>query len=788
MAFRQSLAVASLLLLPFPALAQHQSARVHGAVVALDGQPSAFVTVSILDRGGVRLRTAQTDANGRFAFDSISPGTYTLFAESPARASAARVVTVQGALPLRVNLVLAPRVAESVFVLGDADVAPSVTTRTTIAGDALRRAPTRLRARGLQHLLATYAGWGSEDNGLLHVRGVDDGVLFVQDGVPVADRLDALFGIAPDPADVESINVLTGYIPPEFGLKSGAVVEIQSTAARRRAWTVLADAAVGSDAVVSGRASVGGPVGGIGSVEIGMLSERSSRFLDPVHPDNLHNDGHMSSADVRLTLGGSGGHQVRINGNAGGAWHDVPHNQEQEEAGQDQRQRLLQHSQSGSWQRTWSDGFVSQVAAYHRRISGNLDGSTNDTPLFAASDRHLRRLGARANLTYRSGRHTFKGGAEAARVSIDEEFTFGVTDEDEAEEAEISEAAAEFTRDDPFHFGDRAARMTWSFWLQDTLKLSDRVTADFGVRFDRTRLLVPASQWSPRAGIAWRLADNAPTLRASVNRFFQPPQPEHLLLSSSPAARELSPFADDPEGQPGGAEVAPERQTAWEIGAEHWVGGLVRVDGAYWQRHVRNYGDPNVFFGTTIIFPNSVARGNARGFDLRIDMPRFRAVSAYATYTHARVEQFGPINGGLFLEDSIADIGEGTRFVPDHDQPHVFSSGVSYHSSRARFTVSAAGRYESGTPLEFDEDEFDELQERPGAELVDFENGRTRPRKVVDVTFLQQLRETDRLRSSLRVAILNVMDHRYAFNFGNPFSGTHFGAPRTVLVEVQVGY
>jgi outer membrane receptor protein involved in Fe transport len=38
----------------------------------------------------------------------------------------------------------------------------------------------------------------------------------------------------------------------------------------------------------------------------------------------------------------------------------------------------------------------------------------------------------------------------------------------------------------------------------------------------------------------------------------------------------------------------------------------------------------------------------------------------------------------------------------------------------------------------------------------------------------------------LRAAVLNLFDERYAYNFGNPFSGTHFGAPRTFSVGVRV--
>ena len=107
----------------------------------------------------------------------------------------------------------------------------------TLGGESLRDSAPRVRRRGLQDVLATVPGWGSEDNGLLHVRGVDEGVLYVIDGVPAYERFDGLFGVAPDPMTLESITVSTGYIPPEFGFKSGAVVEVRSAAASAGRWT-----------------------------------------------------------------------------------------------------------------------------------------------------------------------------------------------------------------------------------------------------------------------------------------------------------------------------------------------------------------------------------------------------------------------------------------------------------------------------------------------------------------------------------------------------------------------
>jgi outer membrane receptor protein involved in Fe transport len=327
--------------------------------------------------------------------------------------------------------------------------------------------------------------------------------------------------------------------------------------------------------------------------------------------------------------------------------------------------------------------------------------------------------------------------------------------------------------------------MLWSFYVQDSLRPLPRLSLDVGVRFDRTTLLVPAHQWSPRVGAAVDV-DADTVVRASFGRFFQPPQPEYLLLSSSVQARELSPFSHDEEG--GGADVEPERQTALEAGVEHMIGASTRVSATGWLRRVRNAADPNVFFGTTIIFPNSVARGRARGLDVRLELQRRRGWSGYLSYGLARVIQTGPITGGLFLEDEIEDIGPGVEFVPDHDQRHALASGITYDHTPTGISLSLTGRYQSGTPIQREDDDEEELMERPGIEMVDLESGRVKARTTVDLAVAAPLARTNAVDVVLRGAVLNLFDAGYAFNFGNPFSGTHFGPPRTAAISLSLEF
>jgi hypothetical protein len=541
---------------------------------------------------------------------------------------------------------------------------------------------------------------------------------------------------------------------------------------------------LGSDATRQGSSVFGGPLSRSMSLTLGASAQGSDRFLDPVHPGNLHNNGNAVNATAELNWLVSPVSTLSVVGGAGRSSFDVPHNEEQEESGQDQRQRNVQTWQTVSYQRAWAGNTVSQLAGYHRSGSAALFGSEHDTPLYISADRALRRVGILGSVTHHRGRHVLKAGVEAARLTLREQFSFFVTDEDEGEEAELSEGALRHDEDDPFEFNGRATPTLFGFYAQDSVQFAGGLTVDVGIRADRARMLAEASQWSPRLGAAYHLPSSDTIVRASVDRFFQPPQAENLLLGSSEHARELSPFVD--ETGVGGEDVQPERQWATELGVNHTLASGLRVDVSYWRRRVENAGDPNVLFGTTIIVPNSIARGRADGVDVRVELPRRGGASGYLSYTNARVVQFGPVTGGLFLEDEVIEIADDTEFTPDHDQRHVAAFGVSYDNAPRGFWTSFTGRYESGTPLEVDEDELDELRARPGADLVNFESGRVRPRQVFDLSAGLRLFRINGRELGLRAAILNLTGERFAYNFGNPFSGTHFGPGRTFQMGVQV--
>jgi outer membrane receptor for ferrienterochelin and colicin len=759
-------------------LAQIRIGTVKGVVRDANRALIADAEVSLENRITGFRRTVHTTPGGEFTFNEVPFNSYVLAASASGFERATVNVQVDSNLPAVINVSLNIATATaSVVIQTDNPLvsANSSGTETTVDESFIERIPASMRT--LQDVVATTSGWRTENDGLLHIRGVDDGALYVIDGVPVTDRVDSLFGGAYDTDQIQSLNVITGNIPAEFGGRSGAVIILQSQSMIGRQLNGTFAANGGSFDTLQLDAAAGGELHRNAAFYVAGNGRRSQRFLDPVDPGNFNNRGGTGNFNARFDWQPAARDLLMFSVVAAGTDLHIPNDVAQELAGQRQRLELRNNSESVRWQRTWSAKTVTDVAYFRQSYAAKLFGSAFDTPLVAGQNRHDTRQGVIASLTHATGKHTIKAGIEATRVSLSEFFTFAVTDVDAAIEHNISANALAFDRSNPFVFAGDKTRATFSAYVQDAFEIRKNLTLNAGVRYDESSLLVQDHQFSPRVGIAYYLPQSKTTLRASFNRLYMPPQIENLLLASSEQARQLSPFATPAGG--GSALVAPETSSAYEIGFAQEVFKVLKLDAAYWYRSFHNYDDPNVFFNTPIVFPNSVANGFARGVDVRLDVPERDHWSGYVSYGNARVLQTGPINGGLFLTDDFLKIGPGVRFIPDQDERNSVSFAVNYNFDRQRAWLSFSGRYESGVPLEVDTEALPQLATMPGADLVNFDRQRVKPWTIMNISSGWEALRRDRMSVKLEFSVENFANRRFVYNFGNPFSGTHFGAPRS---------
>ena len=754
----------------------------HGSVTGVVSDPTGALIANAIVKldhpvAGQRHELV-TDSTGEFVFNNIPFDQYTLRVTAGGFEAASRVVVVRSNLPVKVEITLMVAGSRTSVEIGSQDLieSDSSSSSSTIGERSIRQTPRTSRNRMLQELVATSPGSATENNGLIHMRGVDDGILYVIDGIPIVDRLDAVSASPIDTDTINSMKVITGNIPAEFGGRSAAVVIVHPKSGIDS--PMVGDITLGAADFKTNEiaAGLGGRVKRGFGFYFNAATHRSDRFLDPVDFRNFNNKGGGVNLSVRGDWHPTATDNLIFNIAANGANFDVSNDLDQELAGQRQKQKLRDNAQAFTWQRVWHARTVTDFAYFRRAHESKLASNQMALPLFAQQDRQHARHGLLASITHERNGHNLKAGGEFQRVSPREFFTFFITDEEEAREREISDKVIAFDAADPFIFRDRTSRNHYAAYIQDAFSLFKNLSLQLGVRYDHSRLLVSERQFSPRLGAVYFIPKSRTAIRGSFNRLYQPPQVDNLLLSASKQAAQLSPF-DTPEGG-GNAAIRPERTSAWEVGFAQDVAGLFKLDAAYWWRNFRNVGDPNVFFNTTIIFPNSVAEGYSRGVDVRLDLPEHRGFSGYVSYTNQRVLQTGPINGGLFLTDEFIEIGPGTEFIPDQDQRNTGSFAINYQHRRSRLLLSLSGRHESGVPLEVDEDRLEALKAAPGAELVNFDRGRVKPRTTFNLAAGLTMFNRDRVEGSIQFNIENLFDRPFAYNFGNPFEGTHFGIPR----------
>ena len=375
----------------------------------------------------------------------------------------------------------------------------SPATRASIAGESIAQVPVRAIAKGVQEVVATLPGWATEDNGLLHVRGTDDGFLYVIDGVPVYERLDQLNGLRPEPQRPSNRSTSS---PATFRRSLATRPAASSTCDRNRSattgsGTVQVERGTDDDATARFASAVRRSLGDARHDLRPPARKQSDRFLDPVHPDNLHNHGDVGGGTAQLTWAPIGlEHPQRRSSAPADATTTCRTPTNRRPPSQDQRQRVS---------RSFGNAVVAtRVVVVDGLAIGGVRpaivgvASTAAPPTRRCSpmrDRTLSRAGVMAGLSRRIGVNTLKAGFEIQRLALDESFRFAVTDEDAAEEAGFSDEALEFDVGASVHVRRTSATpMLWSVFLQDDW------TAERSPDAQRRRALRRQPAWLLRAG------------------------------------------------------------------------------------------------------------------------------------------------------------------------------------------------------------------------------------------------------------------------------------------------
>ncbi|HJR09607.1 MAG TPA: TonB-dependent receptor [Pyrinomonadaceae bacterium] len=782
-----------------PVWGQSHIGTVQGTVRDPSGALVPGATVRIVDPTSGYQQTAQTDEQGEYKFFNIPFHIYTARVEAAGFQTVEKSIDLETAIPLSVDFTLSVAAAsETVTVTENASLieADKTASDTNISQTLLERPLGAVPSRGIEAIVASAPGFAPDDNGRLHPRGSESQVQYVVDGVPITDNLSAIFSTSLDARTLRTVEVLTGGISAEFGDKLAGVVNVNTRSGR--------ETPTQGSVTLSGGSFSTGEIGVNFSTrtdKLGLLTNLSTttsqRFLDPPTIENFHNFGRTGKGFLRLDYQFTPNDTLRATFLAGGSNFQVANRLEQELAGQDEKQRLRDHSEFITYEHIFSPTTFGQFSFFNRHGNARLTSNPFSTPVAAFQDRSLQNTGGIAAVSLTRGSHNLKVGGQFTVTPVREEFSFYPTapfdDFTDADGETVPNPVNSFNAANPFRFRGRRTGRMLSAYIQDRFSPFHNFTIDAGVRYDNYKLVIQEDAFSPRIGVAYFIPRTQTTLRASYNRLFQTPPAENLLLASSAEAAALSPLAVV-QGQAGVRPILPDKQNVYEVGAQQALSHLLRLNLTVYQKRITNFGDKDQFFDTGIIFPITISSGRVTGEELRLETADIRGFRAFASYANARAYGVTPINGGLFLGEAVESLdAPGLKFANDHDQRNSAQFQFSYNHQPSGVYAIFGGRYDSGYPVDVE----------PGTTLadfvaagfdsrlyneIDFERGRTRPHTVLNFSVGADLLRERRASLNVQFDVQNLTNTLFLYNFESVFSGTHVGFPRLFSGRLSVRF
>jgi hypothetical protein len=771
-------------------------------------------------------QTATTDAAGAFRFRGVPFNPYHLTVNVAGFQPFQQDVPVRSAVPidLKLSLQLAAETTAVEVHSQSGDLLETVpTAHTDMDRTLLNNLPAGSPGTGLSQAITLGApGVVADSNGFFHPLGEHADTAFSIDNQPITDQQSKSYSNQL-PLDIfQSIEVLSGAIPPEYGDKTSLVVNANTRSGLGIAKpTGSFSAQYGSFGTAGEDFTIGfgGPKWGNFAA---LNSSRSGRYLDSPEFTPLHDAGNNQRIFDRFDFQPGSFDSLHLNVYLARSWFQIPNTWEQQFAGQDQRQLVRTWNLSPGWVHLFGTSTSFTVTPFARQDRVGYFPSRDvfsDVPATLAQQRRLTNLGLKVDLSHIHGRHNIKIGAAGQHTFLNEDFSFGITSPDfNAGDSEVPGLVPyDLTRGGSlFRFHGHADIKEEAVYAQDTITLG-RATVMGGLRVDNYNGLTHDSAVEPRLGLTYLIKPTATVLRASYARMFQTPYNENLVLSSSTGAGGLAANAFGAFGQ---RPLEPGHRNQFNVGFEQALGKTFVVEGDYFWKFTDNAFDFDVLFNTPLAFPIEWRKSKVDGLALRLTFPATHGFTGFTAIGHTRARVFGPETGGLIFNSPV----QTGVFRIDHDQAFEQTTYVRYQHGRNGLFADFTWRYDSGmvagevpdfaSALALPADAQQQMGlfcgnvfatiGRPltgcsapnfGATRVslpaagtynpDTNPARIAPRHLIDLSVgTDNLLHTDRPRYTLRLSVLNLTNKAALYNFLSTFSGTHFVSSRTWQAQI----
>jgi hypothetical protein len=700
-------------------------------------------------------RTATTDATGQFVFANVPFNPYVITASATGFGTLTRRVEIRSVLGVSLTLVLKIAGAQqTVTVEASGDlIETDPTYHTDVDRDLFNKLPLESASSTLSSLVTeTTPGVAADSNGLFHGLGDHASNSFSVDGQEITDQQSKVFSNQLPSNAVQSLEVISGAPPAEFGGKTSLVI-VATTRSGQGITTPTGD--IYSSYGTFGSSNAGFDLS-YGKKNWGEFIEAdgldSGRFLDPPEFSVFHDKGNEGNVFNRVDYKFDSADSIHTDLNYSRSWFQTPNdydnlNVQNVIAGgtsatpvfssvgdTDQRSRIGTFNISPTYTRILNNDAVLNVGAYIRKDqyfyypSGNPLADLGPVTLQTSSisqGRTLADAGTDADLTYAKGVHNIKAGVEYDSTFLREHDYVGVVDNSYPLSAPCATASGvpvpgylnpsacpggaivanpnylsilapyDLTRGgNPYYFLGHTDVKLLSMYAEDAIKTGNW-SMNLGMRGDLYNGLAIARQAEPRVGVAYNVKPSSTVLSVSYARTLETPFNENLVLSSLGCADAvLSPLLSCSSGVTG--ILQPGFRNEFHGSLQQAFGRYAVVSGEYIWKYTHNAFDFSILGNTPITFPIDWHNSKIPGYALHVEMPQLHGITAYFVASSVAARFFPPQVAG-----AGATVGQtGLPFRIDHDEKFNQETHLQYTYSRGKYLKGLWGgfnwRYDSG--------------------------------------------------------------------------------------------
>jgi hypothetical protein len=741
-----------------PALAQGNAGSIEGVVKDSSGAsvPNAKVEISYPVSG--YLREANTGVDGSFRFTNVPFNGYHMVVTATGFGSYTQDVDVRSSVPVSVPITLkvgAASTSVTVEANGGDLVENESTFHTDVDRNLFDKLPLESASSSVSSLVTLVTpGVAADSNGLFHGLGDHAENSFSVDGQPITDQQSKVFSNQIPSDSIQSLEVISGAPPAEFGGKTSLVIKVTT----RSGLGVTTP----HGSVTSSYGSFGTSTGAVdfayGNQKwgnfIAVNGLNSGRFLDPPELTVLHDKGNEENVFDRVDYQITQADAIHLNVGYSRSWFQNPNTWDQtlhtcsagftcNAAGvavnpvngaplgpTDQRSKIGTLNIAPTWTRLIGSNAVFTFGGFVRRDQYNYYPSADPFADFSpglqsqsiTQDRKLTNAGVRTDISYVKGIHNIKAGVTYQHTFITENDTLATVDPGfsalfnqlDASGAPIPNpaggnfncgnplqatevapcqtlASVDLTQGGtPFLFHGHADIKETGLYVQDTITKGSW-SVNLGIRGDLYNGFVSDGQPEPRAGIAYNIKRTNTVLRVSYARTLESPFNENLAIANTGCSVPVIAVLVPPPNIPCvSGAIRPGWRNEFHAGLQQAFGKYLVVDGEYLWKYTHGAYDFGVVASTPIAFPIEWHNSKIPGYALRVSVPNYHGFTALVVMSGVAARFFNPQVGG------VPFLPAGNVFRIDHDEHFNQTTHLQYQFGRGGPWVGFNWRYDSG--------------------------------------------------------------------------------------------